>query len=537
MGIVVLVLAIACANLANFLLAKAASREREISTRLAMGASRGRIMQQILTEALLLSSLGGLLGLALAFLGTRLLINFVVSGARHSALDPRPDLRVLAFTFSVSVLTGVLFGIAPALRTSRMRITSALGARTTSNTGGQASRLLPKALVTAQVVFSLVLLVGAGLFLRTLHNLQNQDFGFNRNNLLLVELNAKLAEYKSEQLNALYERILGRVDALPGVRTASFAGAPPIHPGNWGSPIFVQGRVANSDTVALNEDSGTLLNRVSSQYFETVGISVLKGRAIGLRDTPTSAKVAVVNQTMADHFFPKGDAIGHQFTIADPGVPGVFEIVGIVRDAKYNSPREKAQPMTYLALQQLAGDDHYAYSLQVRAVGNPANIANEVRAAVAEIDPNLPLLAVRTISEQVDRSTENERLISQLSTFFSLLALALACIGLYGVMTYNVVRRTNEIGIRIALGAQSGGVLWMIVKESLLLLGIGIAIGIPATFGATKAIQTQLFGLRSFDPLTVSAAVMTICCVVLMAAYFPARRAARVDPMVALRYE
>jgi predicted permease len=370
------------------------------------------------------------------------------------------------------------------------------------------------------------------LFLRTLQNLEKQDFGFDRQNVLLANLNAKFAGYKSEQLNSLHERILTRLDGLPGVRSAALSGAPPISQGNWISPISIQG-----NTPAPNQDLSTLINRVSPRYFETVGIPVRQGRPISEQDTPTSAKSVVVNQAMADYFFPHGDALGHQFTIGDPSVPGPWQIVGVVQETKYNSARERPQRMIYLPLAQLTKDDAFAYWLQVRATGDPASIAGEVRAAIAEIDPNLPLLDVKTIGEQVDLFMDNERLISELSSFFSLLALALACIGLYGVMTYSVVRRTNEIGIRLALGAQSGGVLWMVLKESLWLLGIGIAVGIPITLALTRVIQSQLFGLNSSDPITIVAAVLAIGLVTILAAYFPARRAARVDPMVALRYE
>jgi predicted permease len=531
-----LVLVIACANLANFLLAKAASREREVSTRLALGATRWHVMRQIFSETALLSLLGGALGLVLAFWGTRLLILFVVAGAKSTALDASPDFRVLAFTFGVSLLTGLFFGIAPALRASRMDVVPSLNSstRTASGSGGKSSRILPKVLVVGQVTFSLVLLAGAGLFVRTLQNLESQDYGFNRHNVFLAEVNAKFAGYKPQQLNSLHERILSRLNALPGVRSAALSGVPALSMGNWDSPIFIQGY-----TPAPNEDIATLINRVSPSYFETMGIPVLHGRSIGPQDTATSPKAVVINQTVADHFFPHGDAIGHQFTIADPGVPGLWQIVGVVRDSKYGNPRETIpQRMIYLPLAQMTGDDSFAYWLQIQTdTADPASVSGEVRTAMAQVDPNLPILSTKTIAEHVDIFMDNERLISQLSTFFSFLALTLACIGLYGVMTYNVVRRTNEIGIRMALGAQNSRVLWMVLKESLLLLGIGIALGVPATLAATRLVQAQLFGLSPSDPFTLTAAVFLIAIVTLAAAFFPARRAAKVDPMVALRYE
>ena len=532
--VVVLVLVIACANLANFLLAKAASREREISTRLALGATRWHVMRQIFSETALLSFLGGALGLALAFWGTRLLIYFVVAGAKSTALDASPDFRVLAFTFGVSLLTGLVFGIAPALRASRVDVVPSLSgaARTASGSGGKPSRMLPKVLVAAQVTFSLVLLAGAGLFVRTLQNLESQNFGFNRHNVLLAKFNAKFAGYQPQQLNALHERILSRLNALPGVRSAALSGVPALSMGNWDSPISIQGY-----TPAPNEDLATLINRVSPGYFETMGIAVLRGRAIGTQDTATSPKAVVVNQTVADHFFPHGDAIGHQFTIADPGVPGLWQIVGVVHDSKYGNPRETPRRMIYLPLAQMTGDDSFAYWLQIRTAGDPANLAGGVRTAIAQMDPNLPILSAKTIAEHLDIFMDNERLISQLSSFFSFLALTLACIGLYGVMTYNVVRRTSEIGIRMALGAQHNRVLWMVLKESLLLLGIGIALGVPATLATSRLVQAQLFGLSPSDPFTLTAAVLMIAIVTLATALFPARRAAKVDPMVALRYE
>jgi predicted permease len=534
MGVVVLVLLIACANLANFLLAKAASREREFTTRLALGSSRTRIVRQILTETLLLAFTGGAIGLLLAFLGTRALITFVVGKDAHTALGATPDLHVLAFTSAICLATGVLFGLAPALRVSRMNASSALNttARTIGSSGGRSGRLLPKALVVVQVMLSLVLLAVAGLFVRTLHNLRNEDLGFDRTNLLLVNTSPKFAGYKPAQLNALYERILTRVQALPGVRSAALSGNLPIARGNWGSPITIIGR-----PVTPNEDVSTYLQRVSAGYFETLGIPLRRGRTINADDIATSLKAVVVNQRLANLYFPHGDAIGHSFTVADPSVKGTWQIVGIVRDAQFQASRKGPEPMAYLAVTQLTEDDQYAYWLQVQSAGDPAMLIGEVRAAFAEIDPNLPILKMQTIEQQTEGLIDTQKLVSQLSSFFSLLALALSCIGLYGVMMYSVVRRTNEIGVRIALGAPRSGVLWMVLRESLVLLGIGIALGVPAMLAACQAVRAGLFGLGPWDATTLAAAVLIIAAVTVVAAYFPARRATKVDPIVALRYE
>jgi predicted permease len=528
------VLLIACANLANLLLAKAASREREFCARLALGSSRGRIARQILTEALVLALIGGALGLGLAFWATRVLIQFIDKGASRTALSATPDLRVLLFTFATCIVTAALFGIAPAMRGSRTSVAGALNAnaRTSGGTATRSNRLLPKALIVAQVTLSLVLLTVAGLLLRTLQNLRAQDIGLNRTNVLLVNTNPKFAGYQPERLNALYDRILTRVNALPGVRSAGFSGGPPVSRGNWGSPIDIDGR-----PTPPNEDISTLLNRVSTGYFETLGIPLLRGRTIQTADSADAVKSAVVNNTFADRYFPNGDPIGHSFTIADPAAPGVWHIVGIVRDSKHTSPAEKPQPFAFLAVTQLKGDDQYAYWLQIRSGGDPAKITAEVRAALADIDPNLPVLKTQTVDEQVDDLIDQQRFVSKLAGFFALLALALAGIGLYGVMTYNVVRRTNELGVRMALGAPKAQLLWMVLRESLTLLAIGICLGIPMSLVASRAIKAGLFGVEPADPLTLIVAVVLIAGVLLAGSYIPARRATKIDPMVALRYE
>jgi predicted permease len=532
MGIVVLVLLIACANLANFLLARTISREREISTRLALGSTRARIVGRILIETLFLSFSGGVLGLLLAFWGTRALINFVVQGATYTVFDPRPDTHVLAFTFGICLLTGLLFGIAPAVRVSRTTVVSGLKGSARTATDAASSRVIPKLLVAAQVSLSLVLLVGAGLFLRTLRNLEKENLGFETRKLLLVQFLPEAAGYLPPQLSSLYDNILERVDALPGVRSATLSSVPVINPGQWGSPISILGYAAKRDETVDTEG-----NYVSSGYFETVGIPVLLGRSIGPQDTATSSKVVVVNQTFANDYFPNGNAIGRSFTIADPRVPGTWQIVGVVRDAKYSNARETPQRMIYLPLVQIAGPHVYAHSLQVLTVVDPARVGEEVRRALAQIDPNLAVLKMETISRRVNDLMDHEQLISQLCTWFALLALLLTSIGLYGVMTYNVARRTHEIGVRMALGAQNREVQWMILRESLFLLAVGVILGVPATMAATRMVGAQLFGLTPSDPTVFISAILAISTVALLAAYFPARRATRVDPIVALRDE
>ncbi len=534
MIMVCLVLLIACANLANLLLARAASREREFCARLALGSSRSRIVRQILTEALVLAFIGGAMGMGLAFWGTRILIHFIDKGVARTALSATPDLHVLLFTFATCIVTAALFGIAPALRGSRTNVAGALSAnaRTSGGTAARSSRLLPKALIVFQVTLSLVLLTVAGLLLRTLVNLRAQDIGLDRSKVLLVSTNAKFAGYPPERLNALYDQILNRIDALPGVRISSLAGGPPMSRGTWGSPIDLDGR-----PTPPTEDISTFLNRVSTGYFETLGIPLLRGRTIQSTDKADGVKSAVVNKTFADRYFPSGDAIGHTFTIADPAAPGVWHIVGIVRDSKHRSPAEKPQPFAFLAVTQLTGDDQYAYWLQIRSVGDPARITGEVRAALTGIDPNLPILKTQTIDEQLDLLIDEQRFVSKLAGFFAVLALTLACIGLYGVMTYSVVRRTSELGVRMALGAPRAGLLWMILKESLVLLAIGVALGIPLSIAASRTIKAGLFGVNPADPLTLITAVLIMSAALLAGSYIPARRATKINPVVALRYE
>ncbi|ADV82989.1 ABC transporter permease [Terriglobus saanensis] len=552
MAVVGLVLLIACANLANFLLARGAARQREIATRLALGSSRGRIVRQSLIETLLLSFAGGALGIGLAFAITRSLIAFVGRGETTLVLSPVPDAPVLFFTFAVSIVTALLFGLAPALASARGGTSSALNSntRTAQGSEGRSARLWPRVLVTVQVMLSLVLLVGAGLFLRTLRNLQHQDYGFERDHLLVADFNAKLAGYQPSQTSALHQRLLERVSALPGVRSAALAATPPISRSEWSSSITISGY-----SPAPKENMGSVLNRVSGRYFETAGIAVVAGRGITSEDSATSMKVAVVNEALAKRFFPKGDAIGRSLGIDMGSEKGPWQIVGVVRDTRSRHPRTvDAIRMTYIPLEQIEptipadpgaradtppepNQNRFANTLLVRTTGDPAKTIADLRAAVSAVDPNLPLLRVTTMEGQISGLITHDELISTLTGVFSLLALLLAAIGLYGVMSYNVVRRTNEIGIRLALGAQTPVVRWMILREALLLLALGVCLGMPLAFAASSFVRQQLFGVGPVDRATFAVAIAVVGGMTLFAAWLPARRASKVDPMVALRFE
>jgi predicted permease len=556
MAVVGLVLLIACANLANFLLARAMARQREIATRLALGSSRSRIVRQSLIETLMLSLAGGALGMGLAFVAAQALIAFVSQGNASIAISPTPNLQVVLFTLGVSLVTALLFGLAPAIIAARIGRRGALNTsvRTTQAAGSRTSRFWPKTLVTVQVTLSLLLLVGAGLLLRTLRNLQNQDYGFERTHLLMADFGEKLAGYQPHQLPALHQELVERLSAIPGVRSVALSATPPISAGAWTSNIDLEGY-----TPAPKEDMVSILNRVSGQYFETAGIKIVAGRPITPQDTASSLKVAVVNQTIAKKFFPHGDAIGRQVKIGVDSVAGPWQIVGIAKDTKSQNPRY-TEPirMTYIPLAQIEpympaesrsaaktgaappreeNQDRYANMILLRTTGDPSKTTADLRNAVAAIDPNLPVLKITTIQEQVSNLIAKDELISTLTSIFSLLALLLAAIGLYGVMSYNVAQRTPEIGVRLALGARMETVLWMVLKESLILLGIGVGLGLPLTVEAGKRIQDQLFGLGAMDPATFAIAIGVVAGMSLLAAWLPARRASRVDPLVALRYE
>ena len=559
MIVVAVVLLIACVNLANFLLARAATRHHEILTRLALGSSRARIVRQGMIETFLLSIVGGLMGLAVAFAATRALIAFVGRGNTYVAMSPAPNLGVLFFTLGVSLLTGILFGLAPSIHAARIGSSGTLsaGARTAQSSGGRQARFWPKALVTIQVTLSLVLLVVAGLFLRTLRNLQNQDYGFERSHLLLADVGESLAGYVPHQVAALHQSLLDRLSAIPGVRSAALSATPPISGGSWTSNISLSGY-----TPGPKENMVSILNRVSGQYFETAGISIVAGRAISSADTANSLKVAVVSQTIAKKYFPHGDAIGRQLTIGINSVQGPWQIVGIAMDTKPGDPRvTKPVRMTYIPISQIdtflpveaapaspnsslakptpreENDDCYAHTILIRTSGDPAKAIADLRAAVAQVDPNLPLLRITTIQDQVSNLISHDELISTLTSIFSLLALLLAAIGLYGVMSYNVVRRTNEIGIRLALGAHSANVLRMIMREAVVLLAIGTAVGLPLAMMAARIIKDQLFAVDASDPISFAIALLVVTLMTLIAGWLPARRAANVNPVTALRCE
>jgi predicted permease len=527
MVIVGLVLLIACANVGNLLLSRAATRKAEMSLRQALGASGGRLMRQLLTESLLLALVGGLAGVLVAQWGVTLLVNRLAATA---PLNVKPDAKVLLFTLGISVLSGILFGIAPALRATKTDLTTALKEK--SAQGRKRLLNLGSGLVVLQVAVSLVLLVGAGLFARSLIKLQKEDLGFERDNVLLASVDTRLAGYKPDQLSGLYRQLYDRLNALPNVSSVTIASFSPMSGRNVNSTVTVRGYTPNTGE---NMNVGDIL--VGPNFAETLGVPLLLGREIGLEDTPASARVAIVNKSFADAFYPGQNPIGRRATFEDDSDKNDFEIVGVIGDAKHDSPRKKADRAVYRPILQVQDELAYGNVFEVRTNGDPLNLAPQVRAAITQVDDKLPILNITSLRMQTDEALDQERLVAQLVSFFGLLGLLLSCVGLYGIMANAVVRRTNEIGIRMALGAERRDIIWMVLKESLVLVAIGLAVGLPASRAAAQMIASQLYGLQPGDPLTLVASILLLTLVALLAGYLPARKASLVNPLVALRYE
>jgi predicted permease len=537
MSFVGLVLLIACANLANLLLARSTAREREIGIRLALGAKRGRLVRQLVCESILLAFLGGVLGVLLAYWAARGLLVMASGGDTPIPLDTAPDLRLLAFAFGVSLLTGLLFGIVPALRITRVDLNPVLKDNsrgvTASGTSGRRWRFsLGKSLVAFQVGISVVLLIGAGLFVRSLANLSSVKLGYDPERLLMVRLDPRAAGYKSAAAGQLYERILERIASVPGVRAASVSQNGLFSGREGGDRISVEGYTSSN-----NRDLNARFDQVGPGYFETVGIPLLLGREFTRQDGGTAPRVCLINETMAKFYFGDRNAIGKHVTDEFPDTRATFEIVGVVKDAKYLNVREETPRRFYLPFFRPLDGEIESGNLMIRTNAEPSSVLSGVRREIAGMDSTLGVDTANTVSQQIDRSLTQDRLIARLSIFFGGLALLLACIGLYGVMSYAIARRTSEIGIRMALGAQRGDVLRMILSESMVMVIAGVLVGVPSAIALSRLVASRLFGLKAADPTTLSAAVLVLSAVAVIAALIPALRASRVDPLRAVRYE
>jgi len=526
LAVVGLVLLIACANVANLLLARAAARQKEITARLALGASRLRLVRQLLTESALLAMIGGALGLIFAYWSARLLLSYL-PGHETLSLNLDLDARVLGFTMTVSLLTGILFGLAPALRATRLDLTSALKDQIGDARIGQSRLPLNKILVVTQVALSLFLLIGAGLFVRSLQKLRGLDLGFDRENVVLFSLDLGTG-YDAARATNLFRRLLERLETLPGTRSASLSSYGLLSNNYWGDKVIAQGYTPRPD-----EDLTCHGQIIGPRFFETMGIPLLLGRDFSSQDDQLR-RVAIINQAMARDFFPNENPIGKRFSIIGQ-TDQPIEIVGVVKDAKYQTLRERAPRTFYLPFfQQLGASDT---TFELRTFIQPAGLAESIRRVALELDPKLQIIGLRKMNDVVDSALTQERFVAQLAGFFSLFALLLAAIGLYGVMSYTVSHRISEIGIRMALGAQAVDVIKLVMRETALLVGIGVIIGLGAALAFTRLISSLLFDLTPTDPLTIALASLLMIASAALAGFLPARRACRVDPMIALRYE
>jgi predicted permease len=534
MAVVGLILLIACANVANILLARSAARQKELAVRVAMGAGAMRLFRQVLTESILLATIGAAFGLLLAHWADAALLRLVAGGPNPIPLDVHLDSRILAFTLSVAVLSGILFGLAPAFRAARVDLSSVLKgtSRSIASSGSQAGRVpVGKILVVAQVALSLLLLVVAGLFLRSFQNLAAVQMGYDSDHLLLFGVSPLSSGFKGPGAAQLLKDMIERLDAVPGVRGASLMDNGLFGGGDSNSNIFVEG--AKPKTVEAPESRWDM---VGPNFFSTTGIPILYGREIGPQDSGNGQRVGLLNQTAAHYYFGDANPIGSRIMVKTTVGPSDFVVIGVVADSKHDSVREKPQRRFYIPFFNPIGDASSANVL-VRTSGDPATVVSAIRAAVKQTAANLPLIEIQTMNQRVSQSLATDRTITKLSGVFGPLAMILVCIGLYGVMSYAVSSRTSEIGIRIALGAQRRSVLWLILRESLLLVLVGVAIGLPSIFGAGKWISSLLFGVKPADPTALALATALMFAAGILACYIPARRAMRVDPIVALRYE
>jgi predicted permease len=536
-----LVLLVACANIANLLLARGTTRKAETSIRTALGASRKILIRQLLIESVLLAGAGGILGIGIAYLGARMILNLAFPESAQIPIHATPSPVVLGFAFVLSLATGVIFGIVPAWISSHADPAEAL--RGLNRSTGDRSLLPQKALIVLQAALSLVLLVGAGLMIKTLRNLERQDFGLTTANRYVIHFDPMGAGFKRETIGTLDQQLERDFSALPGVKTVGIALYSTLEGNNWGEGIWVEGRPAPGP----EENTGSSWDRVSPHFFETVGQPVVRGRAFTEQDTATSRMVAVVNQKFVKKFFPKEDPIGRHFGTAGEKSASDFEIVGVVADAKYNNPRDEYRPMYFRPITQfnknlteksaITGESRSMFpnSITLQFVGDASSLEAMTRRTLANINPDLTVADFRALDNQVAGNFTQERLIAQLTGLFGLLALALASVGLYGITAYSVARRTSEIGLRMALGADRGKVLTLILSKALVLVGLGLAIGIPVALLGGRLMKSQLYGVHTYDPVTMIGAILVLSAFAALAGFIPARRAASIEPMKALR--
>jgi predicted permease len=538
-----LVLLIACANIANLLLARGASRRAQMSVRLALGASRKRLIRQSLTESLVLSIFGGILGLVVAYVGVKLIVALTFHNARFVPIHAAPSLPVLAFAFAVSVLTGVLFGVAPAWFTSHADPAEAL--RGVNRSTRDKASFSQKALVVVQATLSVVLLAGAGLLTRSLLNMQHQSFGYEVQNRVVLSLSAPFSAYPQAKLDATYRELQERLSQIPGVERAALALYAPLQD-NWGEIVIRQGH----GMPAMDEPAGSSWDHVSPGYLETMGQQLVRGRLLSESDTASTQNVAVVDEYFVKRFFKPGeDPIGTYFGLDMPKYSSTFQIVGIVREANYSDPTGQwKHPLFFASLaqrvqyddpmmQRLEDSSHYIEGAVLKVRGKVEGLEAQVRRTLSDVDPNFTLLDMQTMQESVDANLDQQRAVAELTGLFGILALILAAVGLYGVTAYAVERRTNEIGVRMALGADRSHVTRLILRGAFLQILIGLLIGVPVAIAASRLVAAQLFEVKGWDPLVLGGCIFTLGVCAFVASILPARKAASINPVQALRVE
>jgi predicted permease len=543
MWISAFVLLIACANLANLMLVRATARKAQTSVRAALGAPRSRLVRQALTESVVLAVLGGAAGLAVAYGGARLLVH-MVAGKSYLPIDAAPSLPVLGFAFAVSLITGALFGTAPAWMTAHTDPIEALrGANRSTRHSGLWTQ---KILVVMQAAVSLALLCAAGLLIRSLGNLQHQHFGFETKNRYILHIDPQMAGYKAEQADVFFRQLHDTLAIIPGVKAVTYSLYSPMDGNNWGEGVWIEGQAPAAPGSGFNNASW---DRVSPGYFDNIGTKIIAGRAITEQDTASTRNVAVVNETFAKHFFKDGSAIGQHFGDEDPKYAGNFEIVGVTEDTQYREPMHKIQPMFFLPGQQwvkyedpsegmFENVSHLEMgAIEIQTAGFVPGLESQVRRMLSQINPNLTMIQFETFAEQVEGQFNQQEILVQLTSVFGFLALALAAIGLYGVTAYSVEQRTSEIGIRMALGADRGGIVQMVLRSAFLQAGIGLLIGLPAAIFGGRFMASLLYNVKTWDPVVLLATTAILAIAAFFAAVIPAQRAASVEPMTALRVE
>jgi predicted permease len=533
MCMVGLVLLIACFNVANLLIARAVSRRKEIAVRLAMGAGRAQLLRQLLVESLLLSFAGGALGLLLAVWTIRGLLSFLPSDGVSLTLRAEPDMRILTFNFILATATGILFGLAPALQSMRIDLWTTLKDVAGALTGTGSSVRFRKALVTGQVALSFLLLAGAGLFVKSLGNLKNTDTGFHDlDNLVTFQVDPALSGYTGPQRKQFYKNLVQQLRSLPGVTAASYANVSLLAGTEWDSTMSVEGHKGKD-----GEDMQAFMNGLSPGYFRAMGVPVLAGRDFDTRDEGEKFTVVIVNRKFAEHFFGSVDkAVGrHTGFGGAPDTKLEMEIIGVVENSLYEGPREGVRRQAFVA--DMQSRFPASATFYVRTSVPSSAMFGSVRQIIKGIDSSMPVFEMKTLESQLDQTLSTERLVAALSTAFGILATLLAAIGLYGVMAFVVANRTKEIGLRMALGAQQSSVAWLVMREILLLLGIGLVVGVPVAYGLSRYVSAQLFNVPAGDAWTALAAMSVLAAIAAAAGFVPARRATSVDPIKALRYE